>query len=127
MLNLLHLFTQLFIGLFSSLEQAFLHLTQPSRHSVVLSPVADLTRSKADLIAENALLRQQLVVLYRQIKKPALLRNPIASGLSCSPVALRTGRNPSSSSNPTRSSAGIGKTFGCFGNSNRVTAVVVPN
>jgi putative transposase len=37
----------------------------------VLSTTADLTRSKADLIAENALLRQQLIVLNRQIKKPA--------------------------------------------------------
>ena len=71
MLNLFHQFAQRFIGSFSSLEQAFLHLTQPSRHSIVLSTAADLTRSKADLIAENALLRQQLIILHRQVKKPA--------------------------------------------------------
>ncbi len=38
---------------------------------MVLSTAADLTRSKADLIAENALLRQQLIVLHRQVKKPS--------------------------------------------------------
>jgi putative transposase len=68
---LFHLFTQLVIRLVSFLEQAFLHLTQPSRRSIALSTAADLTRSKADLIAENALLRQQLIVLHCQIKKPA--------------------------------------------------------
>ena len=71
MLNFFHLLAQLFFGSFSSLEQAFLHLTQPARHSIVLSIAADLTRSQADLIAENALLRQQLIILHRQVKKPA--------------------------------------------------------
>ena len=32
----------------------------------------DLTRSKTELILENALLRQQLIVLKRQAKRPAL-------------------------------------------------------
>jgi hypothetical protein len=30
----------------------------------------DLTRSRAELVLENALLRQQLVVLQRQVKRP---------------------------------------------------------
>jgi transposase InsO family protein len=70
-LTLFHGLTQLVIRLGAFLQQAFLHLTQPSRHSIVLSTVTDLTRSKVDLVAENALLRQQLIVLHRQIKKPA--------------------------------------------------------
>lgn len=53
----------------SSLDQAFRHLTLPSRHSVVLTTALDVTRSKAELIAENALLRQQMII-YRQVKKP---------------------------------------------------------
>jgi len=69
--TLFHLFAQLFTGLFSSLEQAFPHCTQPARYSVVLSNAADLTRSKADLLAENALLRQQLIILHRQVNKPS--------------------------------------------------------
>ena len=32
--------------------------------------VLDLTRSKAELIAENMLLPQQLIVLQRQVKQP---------------------------------------------------------
>ena len=32
----------------------------------------DLTRSKSELMLENALLRQQLIVLQRQVKRPAL-------------------------------------------------------
>jgi putative transposase len=69
-----HLFrrlTQLAVGLVPFLEQAFLHLTQLSHHSIVLSTTSDLTRSKGDLVAENALLRQELVVLHRQVKKPS--------------------------------------------------------
>ena len=54
----------------STLEPVFLQLTQPSRHSLALAIAADLPRSKSELIAENALLRQQLIVLHRQIKKP---------------------------------------------------------
>lgn len=52
------------------LQQTFLHFTQPSRHSLALSLVSDLPRSKTQLIADNALLRQQLIVLHRQIRKP---------------------------------------------------------
>ncbi len=33
--------------------------------------IADLTRSRAELIAENALLRQQLIVASRAVKRPA--------------------------------------------------------
>ena len=47
-------------------------LLQPASMSVVLAFVADLSRSKADLIAENALLRQQLTILKRQTKRPRL-------------------------------------------------------
>jgi len=32
--------------------------------------LVDLTRGKSELIAENALLRQQLIILRRQIKRP---------------------------------------------------------
>jgi hypothetical protein len=33
--------------------------------------LTDLARSKSELVAENALLRQQLIILCRQIKRPA--------------------------------------------------------
>ena len=37
---------------------------------------ADLTRGKADLIAENAYLRQQLIILQRHSKRPTGYRDP---------------------------------------------------
>ncbi len=67
---LVSLNTYLFSCLFSFLDQSFRRLTQPARSSLVLGMAADLALSKADLIAENALLRQQLIVLRRQVKKP---------------------------------------------------------
>ncbi len=63
-------FSSLFTHVVSSLERALLHLTQPTRYSLAFSIATDLPRSKAELIAEKALLRQQLIILQRQIKKP---------------------------------------------------------
>jgi len=36
--------------------------------------MADLGRSKSELIAENALLRQQLIILKRRVKRPPVTR-----------------------------------------------------
>jgi putative transposase len=46
----------------------------PASRSFVLGTTADLLRSKAELMAENALLRQQLIVLARTAKRPRLTR-----------------------------------------------------
>jgi hypothetical protein len=46
--------------------------TKPTNDTLVLNAVLDLTRSKPELVVENALLRQQLIVLKRQIKYPKL-------------------------------------------------------
>jgi putative transposase len=67
-LTFFHRPAELVVRLVSFLKQAFLRCTQPSRQSIVLCLVIDLTRRKVDLIAEDALLRQQLIVLQRQIK-----------------------------------------------------------
>ncbi len=48
--------------------------TRPTSHSLILGVVSDLARSKPELIAENALLRQQLIVLRRSVKRPQLTR-----------------------------------------------------
>src|SRR5215831_4012376 len=45
--------------------------TKPLVTSLPLSTLTDLGRSKSELIAENALLRQQLIILKRQVKRPA--------------------------------------------------------
>ncbi|MCL5950155.1 MAG: integrase core domain-containing protein, partial [Chloroflexi bacterium] len=72
MLILFHWLTPLVVCLVTFLEHTLLHFTQPSRHSIVFSPAADVTRSKADLVAENAPLRQPLIILHRQVKKPTV-------------------------------------------------------
>ncbi len=48
-----------------------LQWTTPLTSSLPLQTLADLARSKPELIAENALLRQQLIILKRQVKRPA--------------------------------------------------------
>ena len=53
-----------------SLEHASLQLPGPSGYSVLLGSALDFTRSNAELVAENALLRQQLIILHRQVDKP---------------------------------------------------------
>jgi hypothetical protein len=43
-------------------QKTFIKWTKPAKSSQITGTVLDLTRSKADLLAENALLRQQLLV-----------------------------------------------------------------
>jgi putative transposase len=50
------------------LQERVKHWTKPATPGLL----SDLTRSRADLVVENALLRQQLIVLNRQIKRPQL-------------------------------------------------------
>ena len=45
--------------------------TKPFSTSLPVQTLADLGRSKSELIAEIALLRQQLIILQRQVKRPA--------------------------------------------------------
>ncbi len=62
-----------FWKLFSSRFQYTLRQwTRPATAALALSVLTDLSRSRTDLLAENVLLRQQLIVLNRQVKRPAL-------------------------------------------------------
>jgi len=56
------------------LRSRFARWTKPLTSSLLLGTLADLGRSKSELIAENALLRQQLIILRRQVKRPACTR-----------------------------------------------------
>ena len=44
--------------------------TRPAAAPFLTGTVADLVRSTPELVAENALLRQQLIILRRQVKRP---------------------------------------------------------
>ena len=48
-----------------------LRQTKPTTATLARGAVADAAKSKVALIAENALLRQQLIVLQRQVTRPA--------------------------------------------------------
>ncbi len=48
-----------------SLQHRFVDWTKPSNSSLILGTVADLAKSRSELVAENALLRQQLIILRR--------------------------------------------------------------
>ena len=54
------------------LQERVKHWTKPATSVLIIGLLSDLTRSRADLAVENALLRQQLIVLKRQIKRPQL-------------------------------------------------------
>jgi putative transposase len=52
------------------LHYRFVRWTKPLTSSLLLGSLADLSRSKSQLIAENALLRKPLIILSRQVKRP---------------------------------------------------------
>src|SRR5215472_9022285 len=48
--------------------------TKPLSTSLPLATLTDLGKSRSQLIAENALLRHQLIILQRQVKRPTFTR-----------------------------------------------------
>jgi hypothetical protein len=57
-----------------SLHQLFVDWTKPDTASLMLGALTDLSRSKSELMAENAFLRHQLIILRRQVKRPAFTK-----------------------------------------------------
>jgi hypothetical protein len=70
--HLTRLAKNLLSRLSSAADRLFRRITQPARPNMVTDTLADLPRSRAELLAENALLRQQLIVLHRRVKTPRL-------------------------------------------------------
>ena len=58
-------------GCWHALSSRLTRWTKPLMSSLPLATLTDLGRSKSELVAENALLRQQLIILKRQVKRPA--------------------------------------------------------
>jgi putative transposase len=63
----------------SGLRRRLLAATRPAASALIAGGLADLIRSGPELVAENALLRQQLLVLRRSVKRPR--RTPADRGL----------------------------------------------
>ena len=53
-----------------ALRQRLIAATKPGAQGVVVGALADLVRGRPALVAENAFLRQQLLVLRRSVKRP---------------------------------------------------------
>ena len=53
-----------------TLRHRLVAATKPAAPALVAGALTDLVRTKPELVAENALLRQQLVVLRRSVKRP---------------------------------------------------------
>jgi len=67
------------------LEPCIQRWVKPTNQSLVLGTVADLTRGRSELVLENAFLRQQVIVLSREKKRPLLT-------WSCWPVCYLLGK-----------------------------------
>jgi hypothetical protein len=59
-------------SLCQAVKQRLRQWTAPTNHTLALNTAPDLTRSKLELVLENALLRRQLIILQRQTKRPKL-------------------------------------------------------
>jgi len=55
---------------FQTIQNKFIALTTPASSAKLTATLKDVFRPRSELLAENALLRQQLIVLERQVKRP---------------------------------------------------------
>jgi putative transposase len=56
---------------FHALSDGIVRWMKPRSTSLLLGMIADLAKGKSELLVENALLRQQLIILRRQVTGPA--------------------------------------------------------
>ena len=56
---------------FHAIQERFSRWIKPPTTSLLLGTLADMPRGKSELLAENALLGHQPIILRRQIKRPA--------------------------------------------------------
>jgi len=56
---------------FYTLHDGIVRWMKPHSAPLLLGMIADLAKGKSELLVENALLRQQLIILHRQVKRPA--------------------------------------------------------
>ena len=99
------------------LQQRIKHWTKPATLSLIAGVLSDLTRSRADLIVENALLRQQMIILHRQVKRPVFTnRERFRLVLLAAPGS---GNKPFTLFNQTHFCVGIESYFVSIGGGNR--------
>ena len=74
MLRVTTFIARLLRSLGNRLEKWLFGYLRPTPAMPVLVTLGDLARSRTELIAENALLRHQLGILHRQVKRPQLTK-----------------------------------------------------
>ena len=84
MQRILTFITQLTRLCLRTLHHRFIAWITPESSSLLLGTLTDLSRSTSELVTENAFLRQQLIILRRQVKRPACMYQdgPHAPGAS---------------------------------------------
>jgi hypothetical protein len=100
------------------LQELIKHWLQPATPTLISGLLSDLPRSRTDLIVENALLRQQLIVLNRQVQRPPLT-NPIVFGSCSFPALPDSGNDRCILFSQTPFCAGIEKCFASIGSGRR--------
>ena len=93
--SLFSLVRQSIRSLCQAVKQFFRRWTKPNDDALVLNTALDLTRSITELVIENALLRQQLIVLKRHTKRPALSWRDRCAGRKPHPFEI-CGQSPRS-------------------------------
>jgi len=68
--RLLHRLVMVGRAAMQGLRRRLLATTRPIVAPLAVGMLADLARSKPALVAENALLRHQLAILHRSVKRP---------------------------------------------------------
>ena len=63
---------KLLSGLATAANRLFHRIAEPARSNLLTAALADLPRTRSERLAENARLRQLLIVLHRQVKLPRL-------------------------------------------------------
>ena len=105
-----------------SLARALRHrlsaATKPAAQGVVVGAFADLVRGRPALVAENAFLRQQILILRRSVKRPRCTPTDRAL-LVLLASRLRAWRQALLIVQPGRCSAGIGRASACCGDGGR--------
>src|SRR5947209_5489310 len=70
----MHFLSSILVGnvchLAQSFQRTFIRWTKPTSETTFVGAVMGLAKTRPELVAENAFLRQQLVVLHRQVKHP---------------------------------------------------------
>jgi len=57
-------------NLCNRVKEAIKKITKPTTASLVAGAVTDIARNRKELVVENSILRQQLIILKRQVKQP---------------------------------------------------------